>query len=86
MTKSTRNKPMRAAMPTVAAFIDAMRGAFGAETIDRAMRNGVAGMPTFFAAENGKTIGTPATMPDPARCVSVGVEPIAKGSRACGSM
>jgi len=83
MTEATRNKPMRAAMPTVAAFIDAMRVAFGAETIDRAMRDGMAGLPTFYAAEGGKTIGTPATMPDPARCVSVGVVQLAKGSRPC---
>ena len=74
---------MRAAMPTVAAFIDAMRGAFGAETIDRAMRDGMAGLPTFYAEEAGQVIGTPATMPDPARCVSVGVEQIGKGSRTC---
>ena len=83
MTEATRKKPMRAAMPTVAAFIDAMRVAFGAETIDRAMRDGMAGLPTFYAAEGGKTIGTPATMPDPARCVSVGVVQLAKGSRPC---
>jgi hypothetical protein len=83
MTESTKNKPMRAAMPTVAAFIDAMRGAFGAETIDRAMRDGVAGLPTFYAEERGQAIGTPATMPDPARCVSVGVVQLAKGSRTC---
>lgn len=82
MTESTGNKPMRSAMPTVAAFIDAMRGAFGAETIDQAMRDAVRdGLPTFYAQENGQTIGTPATLADPERCVSVGVEQLAKGSR-----
>lgn len=75
------SKPMREAMPTVAAWIDDLRAAFGAETIDAAIRGGMNGMATFFAQENGKTIGTPDTMPDPERCVSVGVEQIANGSR-----
>lgn len=39
------------------------------------------GMPTFFAQERGQTIGTLATLPDPDRCVSVGVVQLAKGSR-----
>lgn len=44
--------------------------------------DGMAGPPTFYAEEAGQAIGTPATIPDPARCVSVGVVQLAKGSRA----
>lgn len=39
------------------------------------------GRPTFFAEEAGHQLGTRATLADPGRCVSVGVEPVARGSR-----
>lgn len=56
-------KPMRQAMPRVAAFIDALREAYGAATIDRSIRAGIDGQPTFWACENGQEIGTRATPP-----------------------
>lgn len=80
--KVGKAKPMREAMPWVAAVVDELRKEFGAETIDAAIRGAVReGLPTFYACERGQVIGTPATMPDPARCVSVGVEQLAKGSK-----
>lgn len=54
----TNKKPMRQAMPTVAGWIDGLRAAFGAEMIDAAIRAGIDGQPTFYAAENGIEIGT----------------------------
>lgn len=48
-------------MPGVAAFIDALRAAFGKQHIDRqivqGLRNG-----TFYASENGHTMGVPQSM------------------------
>lgn len=52
-------KPMRQAMPQVAAWIDDLRLAFGKETIDAAIRAGLDGQQTFHAKENGHEIGTP---------------------------
>jgi len=49
---------MREQMPTVAAWIDQMRAAFGKEHIDRQIRAGMKGQPVFFASENGHTLGT----------------------------
>lgn len=51
-------KPLRQAMPETAAFIDAMRDAFGDEMINAAIRAGIDGQPTFYASENGQEIGT----------------------------
>jgi len=51
-------KPLRQAMPTVAAWIDALRDAFGAEEINAAIKAGIDGQPTFYAAEGGQQIGT----------------------------
>lgn len=48
---------LRDAMPGTAAFIDALRAEFGAETIDRAIRGGLAGLPTFYAEEGGHSVG-----------------------------
>ena len=45
-------------MPTVAAWIDEMRAAFGAEVINPAIKAGMEGQPTFCASENGITVGT----------------------------
>lgn len=47
---------MREKMPVVAAWIDAMRAAFGAETIDQAIRDGMRDG-TFRASENGHSVG-----------------------------
>jgi len=51
-------KPLRHSMPETAAFIDAMRDAFGAEMINAAIKAGIDGQPTFWASENGQEIGT----------------------------
>ena len=56
-------KPMRQAKPTVAAFIDALRAVYGAETIDASIRAGIDGMQTFHASENGRTVGSAPTAP-----------------------
>jgi hypothetical protein len=45
-------------MPTVAAFIDGMREAFGKEHIDRQIRAGMNGKPVFYCSENGRELGT----------------------------
>lgn len=55
----TRPANMRAAMPKVAAWIDNLRAAFGAEDINAAMRFRVAGQPTFYATEAGHSVGVP---------------------------
>lgn len=60
---------LREAMPATAAFIDAMRDAFGADMIHAAIRAGLDGQPTFWARENGQEVGTRAIV-DPARVVS----------------
>ncbi len=57
------SKPLRLAMPKTAEFIDALRAAYGAATIDSAIRAGIDGQPTFWAAEAGHEIGTRATTP-----------------------
>ena len=55
---------------------------FGGETIDAAIRAAVRdGRPTFFAEEAGHQLGKRATLPDPQRCVQVGMVELAKGSR-----
>ena len=73
---------MRDVMPQCAAFIDYLRAEFGADAVDPSIRAAVRdGMPTFYAEEGGHQLGTPATLPDPARCVSIGLVELAKGSR-----
>lgn len=52
-------KNMRTEMPGTAAFIDAMRDAFGADMINDQIRKGMRGEPTFYAKENGHELGTP---------------------------
>ena len=60
---STPAKPMRQAMPRVAEFVDAVREAFGAAAVDRAIRNGMAGGTDFCASEAGHTVGHQAAEP-----------------------
>lgn len=61
---SGQKKPMRELMPSVAAFIDEMREAFGKEHIDGQIRKGMNGAKnTFYATENGHEIGTKFTDP-----------------------
>lgn len=58
---SEERKPghMRQAMPTVAAWIDELRAAFGAEAIDTSIRAGLRGAPNrFHARERGHELGT----------------------------
>ena len=54
------SKPMRDAMPKVSEFVDACRGVFGVLSINNAIRDGIDGLPTFYASEAGESIGTPA--------------------------
>ncbi len=54
---------LRDEMPDTAAFVDAMRAAFGADAIDASIRAGIKGETTFVATEAGRTVGTPGTVP-----------------------
>lgn len=56
-------KPLRQTMPAVAAWVDDLRAAFGRASVDAAIRAGLDGQPTFYATENGHTVGTPAKPP-----------------------
>lgn len=49
---------LRDEMPQTAAFIDSLRLTFGRLDIDQQIRKGLKGEPTFWAEENGRTIGT----------------------------
>ncbi len=55
----TKPANMRESMPKVAAWIDDLRSAFGAEDINAAMRFRMAGQPSFYASEGGHQVGTP---------------------------
>ena len=59
----SQQKPLRQRMPKTAEFVDACREAFGAEAVDRALRNAIAGGSDFYATENGHSIGTPLPAP-----------------------
>jgi hypothetical protein len=48
-------------MPEIAAFVVALKSAFGDSIIDDAIRRGKAGEPTFHARENGGSVGTPSS-------------------------
>lgn len=48
---------LREKMPTVTAWIDDLRAAFGAEVINQSIRNGLAGGTDFWAEENGICVG-----------------------------
>lgn len=52
------SKPLRQTMPTVAAWIDELRDAFGPDVINAAIKAGMDGQPTFYARENGIEVGT----------------------------
>jgi hypothetical protein len=51
-------KPVGHPMPEIAAFVAALRSAFGDQEIDEAIRRSKAGEPTFYAREKGRSIGT----------------------------
>lgn len=50
---------MRDEMPIVSAFVDACRQVFGAAEVNASIRSALAGGDTFYASENGHTIGKP---------------------------
>jgi hypothetical protein len=54
---------MRADMPIVSAFVDACRDAFGVAEVNASIRSSLAGSDTFYASENGHTIGKPSDPP-----------------------
>ena len=63
---------LREVMPQTAAFIDALRDAFGKDAIDGQIRKGMHGLPGFFhARENGHEVGTPALPVPPGKEISV---------------
>jgi hypothetical protein len=45
-------------MPQVAAFVDGLRAAFGADEVDVMIARGLAGEPVFYAEEAGHAVGT----------------------------
>jgi len=45
-------------MPEMAAFVAELRAAFN-DSVDEAVSRGKSGEPTFYARENGRTVGTP---------------------------
>lgn len=56
---------MRDKMPTVAEFIDFLRGNLGREVVDAQIRKGMQGIPVFWASENGHEVGTRIDEPPP---------------------
>ena len=52
---------LRETMPITAGFIDACREVFGVSETNAAIRAGMEGQETFYAAENGRTVGTKST-------------------------
>lgn len=60
-------------MPEVAAFVAQLRQAFGDAVIEEAIHRGKAGEPAFFAAENGRTVGTRAPASSQAWTVNAAV-------------
>lgn len=49
---------MREQMPVIAALVDDLRAAFGADYINRIVSAGMRGEPVFWASENGHQVGT----------------------------
>lgn len=54
---------LRTRMPEITGWLDDLRGAFGAETVNEAIRAGIAGKPRFYAAEAGVEVGTRKPVP-----------------------
>lgn len=54
-------KNMRLEMPDTAEAIDDLRIVFGKELINRQIKDGISGMPTFYAIEGDIDVGTQAT-------------------------
>ena len=57
MTSPDRHGSLRVAMPTVAAFIDALRAAGYGADVAAALRNAQAGATDFYASEAGREFG-----------------------------
>lgn len=53
----TRPANLRESMPQVAAWINDLRAAFGADAITGQIRRGLAGEPVFHASEGGIEVG-----------------------------
>ena len=67
-------------MPEIAAFVADLKAAFGEQEIDEAIRRGKAGEPTFYARENGRSVGTAqSSMAD--ACAPALADAVASGSR-----
>ena len=58
MSNGTKTGSMREVMPFTTSVIDELRLHFGADQIDPSIRDGMAGLPRFFASENGREVGT----------------------------
>lgn len=54
----TKPGAMRDQMPIVAEFIDQCRAAFGLDSVNSSIRAAMAGQPSFYAEEGGRSIGT----------------------------
>ncbi|CAG9220288.1 conserved hypothetical protein [Paraburkholderia caribensis] len=52
------HQPAGHPIPEIAAFVADLKSAFGEWEIDEAIRRGKAGEPTFYACENGRSVGT----------------------------
>jgi hypothetical protein len=52
------HQPAGHPMPEIAAFVANLKSALGELEIDEAIRRGKAGEPTFYACENGRSVGT----------------------------
>lgn len=61
---------LRERMPTITAWLDDMRAAFGTDVINASIKDGIAGKPRFYAIENGVEVGT---MPPPKETTNVDV-------------
>lgn len=55
---TTRPRSLRETMPLVTAFIDDLREIFGKDDINATIKAGMAGVPGFWARENGNEVGT----------------------------
>lgn len=51
-------------MPTVAAWIDELREAFGADSVNASIKAGMAGKPMFWASEGGQEVGVRGAAPE----------------------
>ncbi len=53
-----KQKELREKMPEIAAWVDEMVAVFGKDEVHGQIRRGIAGELTFYAQENGHTVGT----------------------------